>query len=349
MKKLCLLFILLCSSWLVMAQKKERHKKDSLCIYQKVDTNYIASYKDLLNVKLFAVIRTNSFKIKDQDSLTSIEYTINTRLNMGIGGSFKGIGFDIEYSPPGINNDDSIYGKSSQFAVSTSANGRRFLYDVYYRQYQGFRTTAKYYIPGDTLYDYSRRSDIRNYNGGFTLTYIFNNKRFSSSAPYSLSQKQLKSAGSLLLGTYSFIYGIIADTIVYPDSVYRKFRKELQFSSAASYTFGISCGYTYTLVFGKKKNWFVNIATLPGISYQQFTSVNAFDKSSYSNNSLAFSLQSRFSIGYNRKNYFIGIYWIGNNFILGDDKQASINYKYGTFKFYYGHRFDIRKLLKKKM
>jgi hypothetical protein len=268
---------------------------------------------------------------------------------MGIGFTFKGVGFDIEYSPPGLNNDDAKFGKSSQFAVSTSANARKFMYDVYYRQYNGFRTIAMYNVAEDTTFDYSKRADIRNYHAGFTLTYVFNNKRYSSAAPYSLSQKQRKSAGSLLLGTYAFLYGLTADSIMYPDTVFQKFRKELQFSAAASYTFGISCGYTYTLVFGKKKNWFINIATLPGISYQQFYSVNAFDKSTFTNNSAAFSLQSRLSMGYNRKNYFIGVYWMGNNFVLGDNKQASIQYKYGTFKFYYGHRFDIRKMLKKKL
>jgi hypothetical protein len=348
MRKYSIVILLLFFSVFGMAQKG-RHKKDSTNIYQKVDTNYITSFKDLLNVKLFAVVRTNKFIIADHDSLSSIEYSINTKLNMGISLTFKGIGFDIEYSPPGINNDDASYGKSHQFAVSTSANARRFIYDVYYREYKGFRTSAMYKVPEDTTFDYSRRADIRNYNAGFMLTYVVNHKRFSSAAPYSLSQKQRKSAGSLLLGTYGFLYGLTADSIIYPDSVYLKFRKEMQFNAAASYTFGVSCGYTYTLVFGKKKNWFVNIATLPGISYQEFYSVNAFDKSTYNHNSFAFSLQSRFSMGYNRKNYFIGVYWIGNNFVLGDNNEASINYKYGTFKFYYGHRFDIRKLLKKKL
>lgn len=322
--------------------------KDSTNIYEKIDTNYIVNFRDLLNAKLFAVVRTNEFTIQDKATASSINYTINTRLNMGLSLSFKGVGFDIEWSPPGLNNDDAQFGKSSQFAVSTSANSRRFFYDIYYRQYQGFRTTAMYMTENDSIFDYSRRSDIRNYNAGFSLTYIFNNKKFSSGAAYTLSKKQKKSAGSLLLGTYAFAYNIISDSIIFPDTVYKKFRNELQFNSATSFTYGISCGYSYTIVFGKKKNWFVNLTALPGISLQELYTVNAFDKKVYKNSSTAFSLQSRFSIGYNRKNYFIGIYWINNNFILGDDAQASIQYKYGTFKFYYGHRFDLRKLLKKR-
>lgn len=347
MNRISFTFVCVLFACIANASDDRPRVKDSTNIYQKVDTNYVENFRDLLNVKLFAVVRSNKFTINDKDSMTSVGYTINTKLNMGIGFTFRGIGFDIEYSPPGINNDDAKYGKSSQFAVATSANGRLFIYNVYYRQYQGFYTTQGYKV-NDSTYDYSRRPDINNYNAGFVLTYVVNHKRFSSAAPYSLSQKQRKSSGSMLIGTYGFLYGLTADSIMLPDSVAMKFRKELQFSTAASYTFGVSCGYTYTLVFGRKKNWFVNVATLPGISFQEFYTVNAFDQTVYNRFSFGLSLQSRFSMGYNRKNYFIGINWMGNNFILGDDR-ASIDYKYGTFRFYYGHRFDIRKMLKKRL
>ncbi len=129
MRKAILFFILMILTVSDYAREEQR-RKDSTNIYQKVDTNYVVSFRDLLNVKLFAVIRSNSFTISDHDSLSSIKYAINTKLNMGIGFTFKGIGFDIEYSPPGINNDDAQFGKSSQFAVSSSANGRRFIVSV---------------------------------------------------------------------------------------------------------------------------------------------------------------------------------------------------------------------------
>jgi len=343
--KRILILLLFISSALFAEQ--ERRGKDSTNIYGKIDTNYITNFRDLLNAKLFAVIRNNKFSVEDRNTQSSIEYGINSKLNMGIGLSFKGIGFDLEYSPPGINVDDDKYGKTTSFAIGTSSNARRFMYDVFYRQSQGFRTSAQYRVENDTVFDYYRRSDIYNYNAGLTLTYVFNNKRYSSSAPYSLTQKQRKSAGSFLLGTYAQVYGISADTIIYPDTMYRSFRHELQFNAASSFTFGISCGYAYTLVFGK--NWFVNVTTLPGISLQEFYTVNAFDKEGYNTFSLGLSLQSRFSIGYNRRSYFIGVSFITNNFFIDDHNQASINYKYSTFKFYYGHRFDLRKMLKKKL
>lgn len=319
--------------------------KDSTNIFGKVDTNYIESFRDLLNAKLFAVIRTNNFRLQDKTSGQSMSYTINTKLDMGISFNIKGVGFDLEYSPPGINNDDATYGRTKQFALATSANGRRFMYDAYYRYTQGFHSTGQYKFGNDTVASYYKRGDIINYNAGITLTYIVNNKRYSSGAPYSLTQKQRKGAGSLLIGTYAFLYGITADSSIFPDTLARSFHKELQISGASSTTFGLSCGYTYTFIFFR--NWYANITTLPGISLQEYYSVNAYDKSVYNRFSYAVSLQSRFSIGYNRKNYFIGISWINNNFFIDDTRFSSVEYKYGVFRFYYGHRFDIRNLLKK--
>lgn len=301
----------------------------------------------MLNARLVAVVRTNKFGIKNKLSQQTLEYSINTNLNMGIGFSFKSIGFEIIYNPPGINKDDKEFGNSTQFGVSSSANGRRVIYDVYYRYNQGFHSVQKYKVPNDTIYDYYRRSDIQNYSAGANICYVFNNKKFSIAAPYNLTQKQNKSAGSLLLGTYAFYYGIHADSIIYPDTMYRNFNPEVQFDNATSLTFGISCGYTYTLIFGK--HWFFNLYLLPGISLQQFYSTNYFSNVTYSRNMASFSFQSRASLGFNKPRYFIGISWIGNNFAISDDPSSTVNFKYGTFRFYYGHRFDLRKILKKKM
>jgi hypothetical protein len=328
----------------------DRHKgKDSLHIYKNIDTTYIENYRDLLNAKLIGVVRTNKFSIKDNVSQSTLEYSINTNANLGVGMSFKGIGFEFQYNPPGLNNDDNTYGKSTQLAFATNANGRRFIYDVYYRYNQGYHTTGTYKVPNDTSfsYQYLYRPDIKNTQLGGELVYVFNNKRFSSSAPYNLTQKQKKSAGSLLLGTFASFYAINADSLIFPDSIKDNFNKEVQFKDAGSITWGISCGYTYTLIFGR--NWFVNLYTLPGLAVQQYYSTNAFSQQTQSNVAIGLSLHNRFSVGYNRKNYFIGISWMNTTYVVDNDKKSSLNYKNGCFRFYYGHRFDLRKVLKRRL
>ncbi len=349
MRQVIFIFFFLFSTTLVAGDGHKR-KNDTLHIYKKIDTTYIESYRDWLNVKLIGVIRTNKFSIKDNITQNVLEYSINTNANMGLGMSFKGIGFEFQYNPPGLNNDDAKFGASKQLAFATNANGRRFIYDVYYRYNQGYHTTATYKTLNDTggfTYEHIYRPDIKNTNLGAELVYVFNNKRFSSSAPYNLTQKQKKSAGSLLLGTFGSLYAIEADSVIFPDSLRYAFKEEVQFKSAGSITWGISCGYTYTLIFGK--NWFVNLYTLPGLAVQQYYSTNAYDQTSHSSTAIGAVLQSRFSLGYNKKRYFIGISWTNTNYFVNNDNKSSLNYKNGCFRFYYGHRFDLRKVLKKRL
>lgn len=348
MKIRFLLLLLICTlPFVSLAGDAYRHRPDSTHIFRKLDTTYIDNYRDLLTVKLITAIRYNSFKLSSLTNKQSIEYSINNKLNLGLGMTFKGIGFEVQYSPKWLNQNDEKYGKSSEFALSSSGNTRRFIYDVYYRRAEGFHSKAQYVLLGDTVASYYKRPDLVNQNLGANILYIFNNKRFSSSAPYNLTQRQRKSAGSFLLGAYAFVYTLDADTLIFPDTMYRSFSPHVQLKSAAALTAGLSIGYTYTLVFGKY--WFINIATVPGISIQQFQSINGINGDAYVRNNSNLSLQSRFSFGYNRRDFFLGFSYTGSNFLItgAGDKESSINYKFGFFRIYYGHRFDIRKMLKK--
>lgn len=344
-RKFCLVFFLFLPFFSLA--ENSGTGKDTANIYNKLDTTYITNYRDWLNVKLVFGARTNTFMMTNKLTKESIEYSINSKVNFGIGINFKFIGLEVQFSPKAFNQNDQLYGKSTQFSLAANGNTRRFIYEIFYRYNEGYHTTRTYIFPPDSVESYYKRPDIINNNLGANILYVFNNKKFSSAAPYNLTQKQRKSAGSFLLGAYAFSYSIEGDTIIHPDTLYSGYKPEMQFRSAASYTLGLSCGYTYTIIFFK--HWFFNIATIPGFSMQQFTSVNAFDKSVFTKNTGSLSLQSKFSLGYNRKQFFMGMSWVNNNFLINSDEASTMNYKYGTFRFYYGHRFDLRKMLKKKL
>ncbi len=325
----------------IYAQRKSR-RNDTLRIFNKIDTTYIEDYHDMFTLRTIAVVRYNNFTLTDNVSGAKMQYGINDNLSMGLGLSFKSIG--VEYQ-------QKIYGNSIQYSLATGGNSRRFIYDVYYRYTKGFRSRDRY-LTGDTLlgkplWDYLYRPDITNYNAGFNFLYVFNNKKFSSAAPYSFTQRQKKNAGSLLLGTYALLYGLTADTVMFPDSLRNSFQPELQFKNASSYTWGISCGYTYTVTIGKY--WYLNMSTVPGISFQGFYSTNAFDQISYQNGSLGLTLQSKFSIGFNKKLNYLGLCYAANNYLINNDSRSSLNYKFSSIRIYYGHRFDIRSFLKKRL
>ena len=320
---------------------------DTTHIYKKIDTTYIEDYRDLLNGKFIVVVRTNKFSIKDNISQSVLEYSINTNANLGIGFSFRKISFEFQFNPHGLNNDDNLYGKSEQFSFGASSNGRKLIYNAYFRYNQGYHTTARYKVSKDTSFTYAHlyRPDIENTSIGGEFIYLFNHQRFSSSAPYSLTQRQKKRAGSFLLGGFFSLYAITADSLIFPDSLKSHFTEEVQFKSASSSTLGVAFGYTYTFLF--KKNWFLNLYLLPGLAFQQYNSTNALNEQSHANGAIGGSLQTRFSLGFNRPRYFLGISWMNTQHFIDNDKKSSLSYKYGSFRFYCGYRFDLKKVIKR--
>ncbi len=316
--------------------------KDSI-FYKKTDTVYIENFRNLLTAKLLLTGRYNKFSITDNITGKSLEYSINSTTNLGLGLTYKAIGIEFQFAPRGLNNDNDKFGKSQQFSIAASANSRRYIYDFYSRINQGFHTTTGSQIPGDTTgaLAYFYRPDIININLGMEFVYLFNNKHFSSSAPYNFTQRQKKGAGTMLLGTFFSLYSINADSVIFPDSLKDRFKSEVQFKDAASFTYGISFGYTYTFVF--HKYWFINIYTLPGFSVQQYYSTNAYSQQTKSNVELGLAMQTRIAFGYNRPKYFFGFSALGNNYTINNDKKSSLNYNYGSVRVYYGYRFNLRK------
>ncbi|MFY9307720.1 MAG: DUF4421 family protein [Bacteroidia bacterium] len=315
-------------------------------IYNNVDTTFIQSFRKFLTTKVVLTSRYNGFSLTDTAG-RKLGYKINPKTNFGFGIGYKGIGFEIQFSPKafGNNRDDNVYGTSQQFSISSSGNGRRFIYDAYLRTSQGFYNTQAYKIPGDTTgkTQFLKRSDMVNFNLGAEVVYIFNNKRFSSSAPYNFTQRQKRGAGTALLGTMLSVYTISADSVIFPDSMKNKFSSEVQFKNAGCLIYGFSFGYTYTFVFGKRKYWFANIYTLPGLAVQQYYATNAYSEATKSRVTLGIPFQYRFAIGYNRTRYFFGLAVLGNNYDINTEKGANFSYKNGTVRLYYGYRFALKK------
>lgn len=331
---------------LCMAFTKDKDTTVNRNIHNHVDTTYIQSFRKFLTTKLVLTSRFNGFSLTDTAG-RKLEYKINPKTNFGFGLGYKGIGFEIQFSPKafGNNRDDNIYGSSRQFSISSSGNGRRFIYDAYLRTSQGFYNTLANKVPGDTTgaVKYLQRSDMINFNLGAEMVYVFNNKRFSSSAPYNFTQGQKRGAGTALLGTMLSVYTISADSIIFPDSMRNKFSSEVQFKNAGSIAWGLSFGYTYTFVWGKKKYWFANIYTLPGFAVQQYYATNEYSEDIKSRATLGIPFQYRLAIGYNRTRYFFGFAVLGTNYTINTEKGANFSYKGSTVRLYYGYRFALKK------
>lgn len=342
---LSIFFLFSITSLAALTPKKDTI--DSKNIYQKLDTTYIENYRKFLIAKTYIFTRHNRFSVTTDSTGKTLQYSINANTNLGFGISYKGVGVDISFSPKlfGNNKDEELFGKSRQFALSTGSNGRRFIYDIYLRLNSGFYNTNGYSVIGDTTKKliYINQPNMINFSLGSELVYIFNNKRFSSSAPYNFTQRQKKSAGSKLLGSYFSLYTVAVDSLIIPDTLKEAFSSDVLFKNAGSLSWGVSFGYTYTFIFGKRKMAYANIYLLPALTVQQYFATNSLDEVVKSKVALGLPLQYRFSIGVNRKRFFLGLATMGVSHTLNTDQGARFNYSFGNVRVFYGYRFGLKK------
>src|SRR5690606_16767386 len=79
----------------------------------QVDTNYISDKTKMLTVRLLGSSKTSSFGLGD-NSGSRLSYKANNSYNIGVGAAHSFLGVNIMVKTPGINNDNSRYGKTKK-------------------------------------------------------------------------------------------------------------------------------------------------------------------------------------------------------------------------------------------
>ena len=128
--------------------------------------------------------------------------------------------------------------------------------------------------------------------------YIFNNRRFSFSAPYDLSTYQIRSAGSAMAGVSGTFYTAHINFSDLPREIlnqlnYPFLRYRLQYNSV-----NLIGGYSFNWVLNR--HLLFNTTTLPGIGMSfSFSDSTSGRKSLFST-----SIRQMLSLTYNRKDFF---------------------------------------------
>jgi hypothetical protein len=176
---------------------------------------------------------------------------------------------------------------------------------------------------------------------GLGAFYVFNHKKLSFKAAYVRNAKQIKSAGSFLLGgfyNYNFAgnkenSGFIPE--YFPTSVKDSFDiKTININSS-----GISFGYTYTLVLFK--HFFINTTFTPGIGLRSISLKSTREKRKKDFGGTA-NLALRTALGYENKLFIIGITAYSTT-VFTNFKNLIIHPKTSNLKFFIAKRFNVKK------
>lgn len=285
--------------------------------FSQIDSTYIGFFDYEVSVKGYF---SKNFLMLTQETGPDKEktYIPNNPVNLGAGFSWNNTSLSFGYGYGFDFTTDKELGKTKAFDFQFHHYNRNFAVDVFIQKYSG------YYVEEDD----SDKSpglcpDLKIQQYGLNAQYVFNSKKFSYKAAFDQSQKQLKSAGSILLGV-----GVSQTKIDSDSSFYYNEKNNLR-----NFQFGVSGGYTYTWVIDKR--FYVNGSITAGIHFGS-ESIGRFGKQKLE---VYPAVLPRISAGFNKKSWSLGLNYVGTLTFPSYSKQFGLLLHSGCFQIGYIKRF----------
>jgi len=311
----------------------------------EIDTNFIKSYQDQLIVRTYGITKYNRLSLIDQPTGTQFNYEPNSNVNFGLGFNYKWLGFNAAFNFPFVNDDDDKLGDTRSLDLQADIYGRKYLLNVIYQDYEGFRLTNNdLLIPQISTRDtiFKKRNDVNTRAFGINGFYNFNNKKFSYLSSFIQNEWQKKSAGSFFLGGYFSLLDLKADSSFIPESLSNDFQYYQEVSQANFTTLGVSGGYAHTFVF--LEHFFITLSAAVGIGGEMSRTVMSDEDEVYLREaSLSYATFTRGAIGYNEDSFHVGMSFSSNFNAYREQKITDVIYQFGNVRFYLVKRFQLGK------
>ena len=324
-------------------------KRDSLRRYHNLqDTNYVKKYPDRFIVTLSQSYR--QYDIRYTQTLFPDTAGFGAPKMIADGNAVTGLSIDFDkisfcFGIRSVPPTDSIVarrGKTKYSSYSLSFSFYRFRFESSYRKYSGF------YDVKTPTYDTSFGSHgIYYQNPSMTVRslrvktlFIFNKRKFSYSAAYFNTQRQLKSAGSWLAVSNIYDYNFTSDTSLIPVASRPFYGAYGLMNQYRVQGISIGPGYSFNLVLFK--TLYVNLTLNSGFDFQHRNVKTYNDAYSSKHWRVGAAGDFRAAIGLNGKRMFFSItYRVDYNSYVNSGMR--IEPRYHSVDFNFGYRFRMRK------
>ncbi|WP_163323137.1 DUF4421 family protein [Draconibacterium mangrovi] len=298
---------------------------------------FIEKHNQQLAIKLSLTNNTEFFQIYQQNQRYTIKPNTSIKTNLIL--SYRALLFGIGYSPrfiPG-NDDEQQKGRSKIFWTGTNVNLRHWTQHLEYTKIKGFyfHSSSNLLQSGSKDANYTKLPDL-NYTriSGYTAYKI--NPNFSFSAIETQTERQLKSAGSLV-PTLVYRYYIIDDkSELAPNSSSQK---------SNNLSLSLQLGYFYTWVVNKSLFVSAGAATGGGLIHTNLETRFYTTRYETKTNYAVFRAKTMLAAGYNSNRFFAGIQITGNLEAYNQQKTTVTLNENFQFQLYAGYRFDAPKFL----
>lgn len=298
------------------------------------DTHFIADHTEKLTARFYLLYQDATFTI-NPDQGNRLLYKPNVNIRIGIAGFWRWFGLGLSIENPFFKWSSETRGHTSFIDLRVNAYGRAVAAELFLQQYKGFYISNVFKTDGSNYL----LPDMKSFSIGISAYWIYNATRFSIRAAFVQNERQIKSAGSFMVRP-SFVFsrftssdGIIPPELIVTDNIPVTDRV----ISGDLYSYGLSPGYSYTLVF--LRNFYFTATLFPGVYWQFYsytTKLNSFMEDKFS-----FILNGRFALGYNSDQWFTGFsFQLGLNDFTDRFANTFFNYDVTQYRVWAGTRFD---------
>lgn len=311
---------------------------------QNFNDQYLSDKTGDLILRLYGSNKYTRLTLGDYHYKERVVYKPNTNYNVGVGFNYRWLGINLGFKTPGINNDDAQKGVSKWLDLQAYVYLRKLTIDFYGQSFEG------YYLANNDLLanrpvsaEYFLRNDIQTRNLGANFEYLFNGNKFSYRAVYLQNERQLKSAGSFLVGGGLHYHHTRADSSLIPANLkYADFGNQLNYNRSGIASITLNGGYAHTFVIAK--GFFLTGSLMVGAGVNHTMLKNDQSNLVVNNYGLQLNGIGRLGAGYNGERMYAGVYLTTNleasNFSNGGSYQT---YETGMLRVAVGRRFNAPK------
>jgi hypothetical protein len=324
----------------IMPSQAQQTTGDSLVIVEK--EKYIEKITDLITLKL--TLNNDIEKLAVYTDASDIKLSPNTKTIARLSFNYKFISVSLSLAPkffPG-NDDDAIRGKSKIGGFGFNFNFTHWLQELSYSRTKGYYLeNTKDFNPSWKEGDpYAQIPDLlfKNFQG--VTAYNFN-PRFSVNALATQSERQLRSAGSLIPHLL-YRYYIVDDRT--PRTATSTTQKTKNFEVV------LGAGYYYNFVI--RSSFYIALGLTPGIGYNFTTLQTRFPSGTETakRNSALFRIDARAGTGYNGHRFFSGLNLNASAAKFRQQNTTAINEDTRLFvQLFAGYRLNAPRFLREKV
>ncbi|MGC3944989.1 MAG: DUF4421 family protein [Chryseolinea sp.] len=313
--------------------------------YDSTRSIYIQSYPDHFFVWPVLKQRQLEFRIEDVETRDArLIYRPNRPYSLGMGVYMFEVVLELTGSLPVSSHSEEIYGESRARDFQVNMFGKKWGVDLYRQKYEGFYIVdPENPVPPDT--PHPQRPDIYTRNLYGTVSYTFNNKKFSLRSAYNFTERQLKSSGSFLLFGSLNGFKTRGDSALLGSEYQAKFGSDAKIMEINSTHFGVAPGYTYSLI--HSKGFFINgvFALGPASNWIRYKSEDGSESKDVKFNSF---YVARIAMGYNGDRFFAGVSYGGQS-TNARFESVRLRASTGTLKLLFGFRLKEFGILKRRL